>query len=52
MKLIDYITLNHNGNRSAFGRAVGVSRQHVNDWLNKKYIIVDGVLYSPRRSLK
>ena len=52
MKLIDYINLNFKGNRSAFGRAVGVSRQHVNDWLVKEYIIVDGMLYSPRRALK
>lgn len=51
MKLIDYISENYGGNRSEFARANGVKPQHVNDWLNGGYIVIDGKLYSPRRDL-
>ena len=34
MKLKDYIEKNHKGNASEFARAIGVSRQCVNYWIN------------------
>lgn len=35
-----------------FARAQGVSRQQVNEWLVKEFIVVDWQLYSPRREMK
>lgn len=51
MPLIDYIAANFGGNNSEFARHMGVTRQKVNDWLNNKYIVVDNMLYSPRREV-
>ncbi|WP_419057413.1 hypothetical protein [Kluyvera georgiana] len=52
MKLIEYIEKYYSGNKSEFARANEVLPQHVNKWLNGDYIVIDGVLYSPRRELK
>lgn len=52
MKLIDYINKNYGGNKSEFARSQDVLPQMVNKWLNGDYIVIDGVLYSPRRELK
>lgn len=50
--LLEWIDKHFNGNQSAFGRAQGVSRQQVREWVDKDFIVVDGQLYSPRRELK
>jgi ribosomal protein L7Ae-like RNA K-turn-binding protein len=51
MSLIDYINYFYAGNKSEFGRAVGVSRQQVSQWIDKGFIVVNHRLYSPRRDL-
>lgn len=51
MLLNKYIETNFGGNKSAFARHVGVIPQQVTKWINDKWIIVDGVLYSPRREV-
>ena len=50
--LLEFIDKHFDGNQSAFGRAQGVSRQQVREWVEKDFIVVDGQLYSPRRELK
>ena len=50
-KLTDYIAVNYNGSQAAFARAQSVKPQQVTEWINKKFIVVDHVLYSPRREL-
>ncbi|HDG1101530.1 TPA: hypothetical protein PCY80_000297 [Klebsiella aerogenes] len=52
MKLIEYIDKNYGGNKSEFARSQGVLPQMVNKWINGDYIVIDGVLYSPRREIK
>ncbi len=34
--LLEFIDLHFEGNQSAFGRAQGVSRQQVREWVEKK----------------
>jgi len=51
MNLSKYIDINHNGNAADFGRSMGVDRNAVYRWIDKGFIVVDGVLYSPRRVL-
>ena len=48
--LADYIS-KHYASQRAFAAAVGVAPQQVTQWLAKDYIVVAGVLYSPRREL-
>jgi len=50
--LLEFIGLHFDGKKSAFGRAQGVSRQQVREWVEKGFIVVVGQLYSPRRELK
>jgi hypothetical protein len=50
--LIDYIAVNFNGSQTAFANAQGVKLLQVTQWINKNFIVVDNVLYSPRRTLK
>jgi len=50
--LINFIEHNFNGNKAEFARAQGVKPQQVSQWLAKGFIVVDGVMYSPRRELK
>ena len=52
MQLIDYIKNEHSGNQAAFAQFVNVKPQQITQWINKGFIVVDGVLYSPRRELK
>lgn len=49
--LLEFIAEKYGGNKSEFARAQGVSRQQVNEWLVKKFIVFDGELYSRRRTL-
>lgn len=50
--LLDYIAANYGGNQKAFADAQGVKPPQVTQWINKGFIVVDDVLYSPRRTLK
>lgn len=51
MTLIAYIEKYHGGNQASFARYAGVAPAQVTQWINKKFIVVDDVLYSPRRNL-
>ncbi|MEN4541290.1 hypothetical protein ABEG79_22690 [Pantoea agglomerans] len=51
MKIVDYIDLYFEGNKSAFARRMNVTPQQVTKWVNDGWIIFDGQLYSPRREL-
>lgn len=52
MNLLDYIAANYSGSQSEFAKSQGVKPQQVTQWINKKFIVVDHVLYSPRRELE
>ena len=47
-----YIAERFNGSQAAFAAAQGVKPPQVTQWLNKDFIVVDDMLYSPRRELK
>ncbi len=51
MPLINYIKKYYNGNQASFARLTGVQPAQVTQWLDKKFIVVDHTLYSPRRKL-
>ena len=51
MKLLDYIQKHYSGNQRSFAKAQEVAPQQVTKWLKMECIVVDGVLYSPRRDL-
>ena len=44
-----HIKLKHGNNKASFAEAVGVKPQAVTKWINAKWIVADGRLYSPRR---
>ena len=52
MNIKEYITTSHNGNQAKFAKSQGTTPQQVTKWVSMKCIVVDGVLYSPRRELK
>lgn len=55
--LTEYINENYNGNQAKFAEYltaktdIKVWPQMVTEWLRKDFIVVNGVLYSPRRKL-
>ena len=51
MKLTIYIKNEHGGNQAAFAQSLNVKPQQITQWIKKGFIVVDGVLYSPRREL-
>lgn len=51
MNLINYIAVNFNGSQTAFAKSQGVKLPQVTQWIKKKFIVIDNVLYSPRRDL-
>jgi len=51
MKLRDYINQHYGGSQRAFAAVQGVKPPQVTQWLNKGFIVVDGLLYSPRRKI-
>ena len=51
MKLIDYIAANYSVSQTAFAEKQGVKPPQVTQWIKKKFIVIDDVLYSPRREL-
>jgi hypothetical protein len=50
--LAQWIKDNHGNNQRAFATAQGVEPPQVTQWLKKGFIVVDGQLYSLRRTLK
>lgn len=50
--LREYINREHGGSQVRFAEANGVRKAQITQWINKKFIVVDGVLHSPRRELK
>ena len=52
MKLTEYIEKYFDGNKAAFAKSEGVLAPQVHQWIDKGFIVIDGVLYSPRRELK
>ena len=52
MDLIEYISVEYSGNQAAFARDNNIRPQQVTEWINKGFIVVNGVLYSPRRELE
>jgi len=51
MPLNEYIAANFGGNQSEFARVMNVNRQQVTKWINDQWVVFDGVLYSPRRTI-
>lgn len=51
IELRKYIQLHHNTQRS-FADIQGVAPCQVSQWMKKQFIVVDTVMYSPRRKLK
>ena len=51
MKLNEYIKNHHNANQASFAKSQHVTPQQVTKWLKMGCVVVDGVLYSPRREL-
>lgn len=51
MPLLKYIEERFAGSQADFARHVGVMRPQVTQWINKGFVVIDGVLYSPRRSV-
>jgi hypothetical protein len=52
MLLSNYIKEKFNGSQTDFAKAQGVKKPQVTQWIKKNFIVVDGVLYSPRRELE
>jgi len=50
--LKEYINREHGGSQVRFAATNGVHKSQVTQWINKNFIVVNGVLYSPRRELK
>ncbi|MEX9850542.1 hypothetical protein [Providencia huaxiensis] len=51
MTLSEYINTHYAGNKAAFAKEWGVKPQQVTKWINGKFIVVNHILYSPRREL-
>lgn len=51
MPLESYIAVFFGGNQAEFARHMGVNKQQVTKWLKDKWIVMNGSLYSPRRSI-
>jgi len=51
MLVIDYINKHHEGNQSEFALYQLTTRQQVQKWIKKEYIIVDGKLYRPMQKI-
>lgn len=52
MTLTNHIAAHHGGSQRKFAAANGVLPQQVTKWIKMECIVVNGVLYSPRRELK
>lgn len=52
VSVADYIIECGFESKAEFARSIGVSRQQITQWMDKKFIVIDHVLYSRRRSFK
>nr|WP_284211177.1 hypothetical protein [Proteus mirabilis] len=52
LTLVEYIAEYFSGSQRAFAAAQGVAPAQVTQWINKDFIVVNDVLFSPRRQLK
>ncbi|HHR6088562.1 TPA: hypothetical protein ACS7ZV_003548 [Providencia alcalifaciens] len=52
MNLLEYIHKYYDGNQSSFARSCNVSPSQVTQWVKKEFIVVNHILYSPRRELE
>lgn len=52
MTLTTYINKHYGGLQKDMAADLDVSPSQVSRWISKDYIIIDGVMYSPRRSLE
>ena len=50
LELQEYIRINFSSQRE-FAKMQGVLPQQITPWIRDKFIVVNGVLYSPRRTL-
>ena len=56
--VIEYIEEHHEGHQVKFAEyltnktGIKVWPQMITEWINKKFVVVDHTLYSPRRSLR
>lgn len=46
-----YVDIHFNGSNTKFAKAQGVTRQQVNEWIVKGYMVSGDKLYSCRRQL-
>jgi hypothetical protein len=49
--LSDHILIKHGDNKSQFAHSINVRPQQITEWVNKEFIVANGILYSPRREL-
>ncbi|PQQ35668.1 hypothetical protein C6H68_23910 [Photorhabdus luminescens] len=52
MTLTQYIDCYFGGNQSKFALHIHVTPQQVTKWIDGNWIVVNGILYSPKRSIK
>jgi len=50
--LVEYISEYFGGSQREFAKTQGVQPAQITQWLSKDFIVVDNVLYSPRRTLE
>ncbi|XWR68663.1 hypothetical protein AHYW_001745 [Providencia manganoxydans] len=51
MTLIEYINTYYSGSQKDFAAKLDIKPQQVTQWINKDFIVINHVLYSPRRDL-
>ena len=50
--LLSYISKYYRGSQVLYAMSEGVKPPQVTQWIKKNYIVIDHVLYSPRRNLR
>ncbi|TAI92991.1 hypothetical protein EG332_22395, partial [Pectobacterium versatile] len=51
MDITRHIDINYGGVQAKFAKELGVNPQQVTKWIANKYVIIDGIIYSPLRSI-
>lgn len=51
MPLLEYINENFSGSQVEFAKYLDVKPQQITQWIGKGFIVVNGILYSPRRDI-
>lgn len=52
INIAHYVDVNFGGNRAEFARYLGVYSHEINAWIRGSWIVVDNILYSPKREIK